>query len=154
MTAARLRSFSVGLLGLLLVACGPVQIPMYNVYDQSVPPGLTQDQVAEKIELAVKISGWSVQEASPGRMLAVYRIRTHTVIVAINYNADAYSIDHYTSYHMKVLCTEQAKLDEEPPTITNGPGSCPGDAQPAYIHQNYKVWVEQLNTAILRSLQT
>ncbi len=140
--------FFILLTALFAVACAPNLISMYNVHGQSIPDGLTLDQVGRKIKSAAGIAGWSADEVSPGLIVATNHIRAHTVTVNIRYTEDTYNIDHEMSYYMKISCTAKDKTEAGSIAVSSGPNTCPGNAKPAYIHENYKGWIDELNTAI------
>ena len=149
----KINLFAVLILALFAVACTPNLVKMYNVHGEPVPHGLTQDQVRRAINIGAAVAGWTTKDVSPGTIAATYRIRVHTVIVLISYTEQAYSIDYKTSYEMKVYCTEEDKEEKRAKKITTGGGSCPSVEQPAYIHENYNVWIEELNRGIRSALQ-
>jgi hypothetical protein len=150
---SKLRLCAISVLALFAVACTPALIKMYNVHDQPIPHGLTQDQVRKAINIGAGAAGWSTEDVSPGSIIATYKIRVHTVIVLVSYTEHAYSIDYKTSYEMKVSCTEEDEEKKRPKKVTSGGGACPGVDQPAYIHKNYKEWIDQLNRGIRSALQ-
>jgi hypothetical protein len=147
----KLRLFATAILALFAVACTPNYIKMYNVHEQPIPHELTEDQVRRAINIGAGTAGWHTEELTPGSMVATYNIRAHTVKVLISYTEQAYNIDYKTSYEMKVFCTEEDKEEQRKRKITTGGGTCPD--QPAYIHENYKVWVDELNRGISSALQ-
>jgi hypothetical protein len=128
-------------------------VKMYNVHDQPIPPGLTQAQIEKAIKFGASVADWQIEEVTAGRMLATYRIRAHTVVVVINYSGDTYSIDYSKSMEMKVHCTEEDKENGIGSEITTGGDTCTGVDQPAYIHEKYREWVDNLNRAIRLALQ-
>jgi hypothetical protein len=150
---SRIHLFAVSILAVFALACTPNLIKLYNVHDESVPHGLTQDQVRRAINIGAAVAGWSTEQLSTGSIAATYHIRVHTVTVLISYTEKAYSIDYKTSYEMKVYCTEEDKVEKRSKTVTTGGGSCPGGDQPAYIHENYNAWIEALNRGIRAALQ-
>lgn len=149
----KLQLFAVSILALFAVACTQNLVKMYNVHDQPIPPGLTQDQVRKAIKIGAGVAGWSTVELSPSSIAATYHIRRHTVTALIRYTEQAYSIDYKTSYQMKVYCTEEDKVEKRAKQLTTGGGTCPGVDQPAYIHKNYNVWIEVLERGIRSALQ-
>lgn len=148
---SKLRLIAVSILALFAVACTPKYIKTYNVHEQPIPHGLTQDQVRRAINIGAGTAGWSTEEVTPGNIVATYKIRAHTVKVLISYMEQAYNIDYKTSYQMKVYCTEEDKEEKRTRKITTGGGTCPD--QPAYIHENYKDWIDELNRGISSALQ-
>jgi len=150
---SKLNLIAISILALFAVACAPNLIKPYNVHEQPIPHGLTQDQVKRAIKIGAAVAGWSTEDVSPGSIEATYHIRVHEVTVLISYTEQAYSIDYKTSYEMKVYCTEKDKEEQRPKKVTTGGGSCPGVDQPAYIHENYNAWIEELNRGIHSALQ-
>lgn len=150
---SKINLFAVSILALFAVACTPNLVKINNVHDQPIPHGLTQDEVRRAINIGAAVAGWTTEDVSPGTIAATYRIRVHTVIVLISYTEKAYSIDYKTSYEMKVYCSEEDKEEKRAKKITTGVGSCPGVDEPAYIHENYNVWTEELNRGIRSALQ-
>lgn len=148
-----LRLFAVSVLAIFSVACTPTLIKMYNVHDQPIPHGLTEDQVRRAINIGAGTAGWSTEDVSLGSIAATYHIRVHTVTVLISYTEHAYSIDYMKSSQMKVFCTEEDKEENRAKKLTTGGGTCPDVDQPAYIHENYKDWIDELNRGIHSALQ-
>ncbi len=148
------RSFAIALVALFLLACAPKYIQMHNIRDEPVPAGLTQEQVGKGVRMGAAVAGWDAQSRGPGRMQATYRVRVHTVTVDIRYTEYNYSIDYETSHQMKVYCSEEDKEAGVGRRLTTGGGACPGVDQPAYIHENYREWIDQLNRSIKAALAT
>lgn len=150
----KLQLFAISLVALFVMACVPKLIPIHNIHDQPIAVGLTQEQVKKAINLGANIAGWDTKDVSPGQIIATYRIRVHTVMVLISYTENAYSIDYNNSYAMKVHCSEEDKEAGRSSKITSGSGTCPDVTQPAYIHEEYQVWINELNRAISVALQS
>ncbi len=125
-------------------------MPVYDLKDQPVGGGITQDAVKAAIKSGASTAGWGTQDAGSGKIVATYQIRVHTVVADINYSANGYSIIYRRSDQMKVICT-QADKDTNRVTVT-GQSDCPGGARPEYIHGNYRVWFDDLNAAIVAAL--
>ncbi len=147
------QPFAIALVALFLLACSPKYIQMYNIHNEPVPAGLTQEQVGKGVRMGATVAGWKAHSRGPGRTQATYNIRAHTVTVDIRYSEYNYSIDYETSHQMKIYCTEEDKEAGIGRTLTTGGGACPGVDQPAYIHENYRVWIDQLNRSINAALQ-
>jgi hypothetical protein len=148
-----LRVWALIVVLLSLVGCQSGMIKISSVDGQNIGSELSQDQIQAAIKLGAVTAGWRVDEVSDNRMLATYRIRGHTVIVAINYSADEYSIQYENSIQMKVKCGREHDATE-PAKVTTGERPCPGGAPPTYIHQNYEDWLEGLNRSIQVALQS
>jgi hypothetical protein len=112
---------------------------------------LTMDEVREAIEEGARNAGWDTKEKGDDQIMAFFRIRTHSVIVMINYSRDEYSIEYNSSREMKVQCTD-ADHKQAKNIIITGRKSCPGSADPKYIHQNYEKWVTRLKASINHSI--
>ena len=148
-----LRLFAIAIVALFTMACTPSLVRMYNLHGQPIPQGLTQDQVRKAINIGAGTAGWTAKEVSPGSVVATYHIRAHSVTVLISYTERAYNIDYKSSNQMKVYCTEEDMEEKRARKVTSGGGTCPGVDQPAYIHENYKDWVDELNRAIEAALR-
>ena len=149
----KFQIFAAFLLVICVMACSPALVRMYNVQDETIPSGLTLDQVKKAINIGAAAAGWSTEDLSLGSMEATYNIRVHTVIVTISYTERAYSIDYKKSYEMKVYCTDEDKEQKRSIKVTDGGGACPGVKQPAYIHPKYQEWIEALNRGIHGALE-
>jgi hypothetical protein len=148
-------SLRVGVLTIVLlslVGCQSKMTPVTNFYDQHINSELSRDQIQKAIRVGAVTAGWSVDEVSDSQMLATYRIRSHIVVVSIDYPADDYSIQYKSSVNMKVRCGEVHDLSE-PEKVTTGRSPCPGGAPPTFIHRNYKAWIDELHRAIEAALQ-
>lgn len=148
-------SLRVGVLAIVflsLVGCQSKMTPVTNLYDQHINSQLSRDEIRKAIRVGAGTAGWSVDEVSDSQMLATYRIRSHVVVVSIDYPADDYSIQYKSSVYMKVRCGEVYDLSE-PEKVTTGRSPCPGSAPPTFIHRNYKVWIDELNRSIEAALQ-
>lgn len=137
---------------LSLAGCQSAIIPMHNLYDEPINSKLSQDETREAIKSGAISAGWLVENVSDGQMTATYRIRAHAVIVSIDYSADRYGIFYKYSINMKVKCGTRPAA--EAPTVTTSQTDCPGGTVPTYIHENYKDWVNGLNSSIQAALQS
>ena len=126
--------------------CAVKFIPMYNLKDQPISPGLSEEQVKKAIVRAAVTSGWQIVELEPGRLVGTLQVRTHKIIVDIPYSTENYSIEYKNSIEMKVYCNASDK-ENQFVTVTDGnPKTCfPG---PQFIHINYQKWVDILKQAI------
>ena len=109
---------------ILLGAC--TTQPIYNVNDAMIgtPSGrhLSASQVRSAIVTAGTSLGWHVSDAGAGHLVGTLRLRTHTAVVDIPYNASRYSIVYKSSENLEAA---------------NG-----------QIHRNYNGWVQRLDNAI------
>ena len=141
-----LRVCVLAIVLLSLVGCQSGTIPMPSIHDQLSSNELSLEQIRKTIKVGAITAGWRVDEISDNRMFATYQIRAHTVVVSIDYSADGYSIRYQSSIQMKVRCGGYDPM--KPGKVSTGGSPCPGGAPPTYIHQNYKVWVDELNRSI------
>lgn len=121
----RLKLFISVLLTLLLVGCGRVQ-PVMNVEDTPVAYDLQNKQVKAAIVQSATNRGWTIEETSPGLLIAKINVRSHFAEVEIPYSNKYYSIIYLNSVNLKA-----------------------GDGK---IHRNYNRWVNNLNVDIQRAL--
>jgi hypothetical protein len=117
----------------------------------SVDRSLTQEQVKEAIEEGAERVGWITKEGKNDTIVASYRIRSHSVAVEIAYSVDSYDVRYKSSSEMKVFCSEADKQAARNIIVT-GRQSCPGYADPVYIHGNYADWIKELKQSIDHSL--
>ncbi|WP_050925113.1 hypothetical protein [Vibrio harveyi] len=113
------------LLTLLLVGCGRVQ-PVLNVEDTPVAYDLQNKQVKAAIVQSATNRGWTIEETSPGVLIAKINVRSHFAEVKIPYSNKYYSIIYLNSVNLK--------------------------ASDGKIHRNYNRWVNNLNVDIQRAL--
>ena len=147
------RLYVLPLVTSLLAGCTGM-IPLYNLDYEPVEQGLTQAQVGHAVEAGAASVGWRTTVISPGRILATYAIRSHTVMVDITYTSGYYSIEYHNSIEMKIKCPQDVGNPRKPATVTNGdPGICGGGKLPAEIHGNYKEWIDGLNAAIKSAMR-
>jgi len=136
---------------LSLTGCGQM-VPIDGVSSSgTVDRTLTTDQVKEAIEDGAQNAGWVTKEQGDGQLVASYQIRRHNVVVMINYSEDTYDIDYKSSREMKVQCTD-ADYKTSKNIIVTGRQSCPGFADPKYIHGNYQQWITHLKGSIDHSI--
>lgn len=122
---SRLKLFISVLLTLLLVGCGRVQ-PVLNVEDTPVAYDLQNKQVKAAIVQSATNRGWTIEETSPGVLIAKINVRSHFAEVEIPYSNKYYSIIYLNSVNLK--------------------------ASDGKIHRNYNRWVNNLNVDIQRAL--
>ncbi|HHB1592414.1 TPA: hypothetical protein ACN976_000518 [Vibrio campbellii] len=122
---SRLKLFISVLLTLLLVGCGRVQ-PVLNVEDTPVAYDLQNKQVKAVIVQSATNRGWTIEEVSPGVLIAKINVRSHFAEVKIPYSNKYYSIIYLNSVNLK--------------------------ASDGKIHRNYNRWVNNLNVDIQRAL--
>ncbi|MDR2744879.1 MAG: hypothetical protein LBB66_06785 [Desulfovibrio sp.] len=58
-------------------------------------------KIAEAIIQAGQITGWVITPDGEGKMTGTLRIRTHTAVVSITYDAMSYHIDYKDSVNLK-----------------------------------------------------
>jgi hypothetical protein len=109
----------------------PVPIVNHGNLPVTAAPGkqLQASDVKKAIMAAAVATGrqWSVTETAPGRLLATYHVRTHTVSTEIHYDANAFSVFYRDSVDMKYA---------------------PGPDGKGVIHPFYNQWVQELIQAI------
>jgi hypothetical protein len=138
-------------MALSLIGCGQM-VPIDGVSGSgTVDRALTMGQLREAIEDGAQNAGWTTKEKGDGKIIASYRIRQHSVIVMINYSEDGYDIDYKSSMEMKVQCTDSDYKNSKNIIVT-GRQSCPGFADPKYIHGNYQKWITRLKGSIDHSI--
>ena len=120
--------------------------PLKNINDQAIERKLSEEQVKEAIHSGIESAGWTIEKEEPGKILASYSVRVHTVAVNIRYTKSDYSINYAYSNNMKIHCSDKEKAKGV--TITNWPEeSCDG-ADPQLIHAAYEKWVGNLISEI------
>jgi hypothetical protein len=112
---------------------------------------LTKEQVKEAIIDGAETAGWLTKDIRDGRILATYHVRNHTVHVRIDYINSEYSTSYSSSGGMKVFCSVRDKKTHQLKVTVSGKDRC-RTGGPAYIHGNYKVWVDALNVSIQREI--
>lgn len=122
---SRFKLYVSLLLTLLLVGCGRVQ-PVMNVEDTPVAYDLQNKQVKMAIVQSATNRGWTIEEVSPGVLIAKIHVRKHFAEVKIPYNNKYYSIIYLNSVNLK--------------------------ASDGKIHRNYNRWINNLNVDIQRAI--
>lgn len=146
-----LGSIFLSTIAVSLLGCGQM-VPIDGVNNSStIINELTMDQVREAIEEGAANEGWDTKERGEGQILAFFRIRAHSVVVMINYSRDEYSIEYNSSREMKVQCSD-ADYKKSKNIIVTGRKSCPGSANPKYIHESYEKWITRLKASINHSI--
>jgi len=112
---------------------------------------LTKARVKEAIIEGAETAGWLTKDMGDGRILATYHVRNHTVHVRIDYINSNYRTGYSSSNGMKMFCSERDKKTHQ--LKVSGRDKC-RTGGPAYIHGNYKKWVDSLNTSIQNSLSS
>lgn len=104
-------------------------VPIVNHDNVVVSRPATAAEVKQAIVTAAGATGrkWVVSEPSPGRLVATYHVRTHTVTTEIRYSGSSFSIAYADSINMKY-----------------GPGP---DGK-GVIHPFYNQWVNEFVQAI------
>jgi len=138
-------------MALSLIGCSQM-VPIDSVNRSgTVDRTLTMDQIRGAIEEGAQNAGWVTKEQGDVQLIASYQVRTHNVVVMINYSEDTYSIDYKSSREMKVQCTDKDYKNSKNIIIT-GRQSCPGFEDPKYIHGNYQEWITRLKGSIEHSI--
>ena len=132
---------------LLLIGCSSMvaidDVPASGTINRD----LTKEQIGKAIEDGAFNAGWIPKDIGNDQIMASYRVRSHSVLVMIEYSEDIYNIRYSSSREMKVQCTE-ADHKAAPNIIVTGRQSCPGLQKPLYIHANYGPWIANLKHSI------
>jgi hypothetical protein len=124
--------------GAVSTATARAPVPIVNHANVSITSASGQQASAEQVASAIRAAAvatgrkWDVVEPAPGRLVATYHVRTHTVSIEIRYTASAYSVAYKDSVNMKYTPDAQ------------GPGS---------IHPFYNQWVDEFMRAINAELR-
>ena len=111
---------------LIVAACTTMQ-PIDNIGQQTVPNGLTGDQVRQSILSACGLMGYKADEASPGTVLVTISTGDEqTAKVKISYDNSGYSLLYVSSQNI--------------------------EQQNGQISEEYNNWVKSLNNAIQNQL--
>lgn len=104
-------------------------VPIVNHDNLVVTKAASAADVKKAIMAAAEATGrkWVVSEPSPGRLVATYHVRTHTVTTEIRYSATHFSVAYADSINMKY-----------------GPGA---DGK-GVIHPFYNQWVQEFVQSI------
>ena len=118
-------AFSVLVIVILLAGCRTA--PVHNITRSDVPPGLSAEFVGKVIKYAAGRRGWTIDEASPGHIVAsILRRDWYRAVVDISYGANFFSITYRDS--------ENLGYDG------------------VRIHRNYNSWVIKLERTIHKEL--
>jgi hypothetical protein len=104
-------------------------VPIVNHDNVVVTKTASAADVKKAIITAAGATGrvWVVSEPSPGRLVATYHVRTHTVTTEIRYSATNFSVAYADSINMKYA---------------------PGPDGRGVIHPFYNQWVQEFVQAI------
>jgi hypothetical protein len=125
-------------LAILPATAQRLPVPIVNhdtiVVERGSSQPATADDVRQAITAAAVATGrkWTLVEPTPGRLLATYQVRTHTVVTEIRYSATHFSVAYSDSINMKF-----------------GPGP---DGK-GVIHPFYNQWVQEFIQAIRAELK-
>ena len=120
--------------------------PLKNINDQAIERKLSEEQIKEAIHSGIEAAGWTIEKEEPGKILASYSVRVHTVAVNIKYTKNSYSINYAYSNNMKIHCSDKEKAKGV--MITKWPEESCGGADPQLIHAAYEKWVGNLISEI------
>ena len=126
-------------------------IPLHNIDDHTIILELSEQQVKEAIHEGIEMAEWTIENEAPGKILATYNRRVHTITVNIRYTEKNYSIKYAYSKNMKVHCTDNHQGVQ---SLTNWPGETCGGTRPTHIHRAYNKWVENLDSEISAALSS
>ncbi|HEX7888421.1 MAG TPA: hypothetical protein VF522_03595 [Ramlibacter sp.] len=108
-------------------------VPIVNPGNLSAAAAPGRQLKAEDVKKAILAAAlaterkWAITEVAPGRMIATYHVRTHTVTSEIHYTAADFSVFYRDSINMKYA---------------------PGPDGKGVIHPFYNQWVQELVQAI------
>jgi hypothetical protein len=118
-------------LSLLAVsAAAPAREELVDPAPVAVPAGLSEQQVAEAIKMALVGRTWTVEKQQPGRIDAALYIRTHVARIGIDYDATRVAIEYVSSDNLDY----KEKRGKR------------------YIHDNYLGWIQFLVNDLKRHL--
>ena len=151
-TSIRLLTLILGVA--LITGCTGPMVRLNDI--QALYPvhsAVDEEQLRESILEGATYAGWvgKAQEdakiLSPyqdAKILASYKIRSHTVQVSISYAEGYYGINYLSSTRMKMYCTWKDKRMGA--VSISGENDCTG--APVSINANYKIWIDELASAI------
>jgi len=103
---------------------------IYNVKDTPVSTASGQALDAQKVRASIITAGtslgWSIVDAGAGKLEGTLKLRTHTAVIDIPYNARSYSLVYKSSENL--------------------------NAADGIIHNNYNGWIQNLDRAIRTEL--
>lgn len=143
-----LQFVAISVSTLFITGC-VVLTPLYNIDDHTIRQGLSEQQVKKAIHEGIEASEWTIKNEVPGKILASYTHRVHTIAVNIRYTEKNYSIDYAYSRNMKVHCTDNHQGEI---FLTGWPKETCDGAQPTMIHKVYNKWVGRLRSEIKAAL--
>jgi hypothetical protein len=138
MKAIHLVLAAVLSLAALSASAQRLPIPIVNHENVAAHRGNGQPASAEAVRQAILAAAdatgrkWVITEPTPGRMLAIYQVRTHTVATDIRYDAGQFSVSYRDSVDMKYA-----------------PG---GPSGTGVIHPFYNQWVQDFVQAVRAEL--
>ena len=146
-----LRLIAISVSILFIVGCVSI-IPLRNINDKVIEQNLIEEQVKEAIHSGIESAGWTIEKEEPGKILASYSVRVHTVAVNIKYTKNSYSINYAYSNNMKAYCSDKIQTSDwqeaEKQVITKSNFVICGGADPQLIHAAYEKWVDNLISEI------
>ncbi len=146
-----LQLFAISVSILFITGCVSI-IPLKNIDDQVIGRDLSEEQVKEAIHSGIEAAGWTTEKEGPGKILAAYTRRVHTIAVNIRYTENNYSINYAYSNNMKVYCSDKEKAKGV--VVAKWPEESCGGARPQLIHAAYEKWVEELKSEIDAALSS
>ena len=100
-----LRLMFVTLVVLFVAGCARTMVPIYEVDDTYIiGRSLADEQIKEAILEGAQTAGWNAKVLPDEIILAIYRLRNHTVHVEIFYTDKYYALTYKSSSGMKVYC--------------------------------------------------
>jgi len=146
----RLAAIAVSIL--FITGCVSTLAPLHNINDYTILHELSEQQVKEAVYKGIGAASWTIENAAPGKILATYTRRIHTIAVNIKYTEKNYSINYAYRKNMKIHCTDKDK--GKTIILTKWPEETCSGARPAMIHKAYYKWVKRLNSKIKTALSS
>jgi hypothetical protein len=143
---AMLRLAAIAVSFQFIIGCVSSLPKLHNINDRTIFQELSEQQVKKAVLKGTEAAGWTIENAAPGKILATYTRRIHTVAVNIRYTGENYSINYAYSINMKIHCTEEDR--SKTIVLTKWPEETCGGARPAMIHKAYNNWVKRLDLKI------
>jgi len=146
-----LRLIAISLSVLFITGCVSI-IPLENIENQTIASGLSEQQIKESMHKGIEAAGWTIESEAPGKILATFNRRVHTIAVNIRYTNENYNINYAYSTNMKMHCTEGDKVKGA--ILTKWPEPTCGGSRPQFIHAAYNKWVGRLSSEINTALSS
>jgi hypothetical protein len=114
----------------LALLMGARQVPLEDPEPIAIPAGVSQAAVAKAIKVALLDNKWQVVKDEAGRIEGKLDLRSHSVTLAIPYDAKQVRVQYVTSDNLLYEEKDGQKL----------------------IHRNYRNWLKNVVVGIQRNL--